>query len=131
MVPLQRQVRAVRGATTVAADDPAALVSATRELLESLAVQNDIRPADIVSAIFTVTPDLTSEYPARAARELGWTEVPLLCATEIPVPGGVAQCVRVLVTFETLRGRDALRHVYLREARGLRPDLADAGDYLA
>ena len=123
------RIRAARGATTVDGDAPALLYEATRELLDRLARENGVVAEQVVSAFFTVTPDLCSAFPAHAARELGWVDVPLLCATEIPVPGALARCVRVLLTFETTRGRGDIRHVYLRGARALRPDLA-AGDYL-
>lgn len=116
-------IRAVRGATTVDADDPEHIRAATRELLETMAARNEIRPRDVVSAIFTVTDDLISEFPARAARELGWTDVPLLCTREIPVPGALPRCIRVLLHVETVRPRDAVHHVYLAGARVLRPDL--------
>jgi chorismate mutase len=125
----QTRIRALRGATTVEQDDAAALYAATRELLERLAILNDFEPAQVVSALFTVTPDLHSAFPAAAARELGWTDVPLLCATEIGVPGALAQCIRVLITLETARDAPPPRHVYLRGARLLRPDLP-ATDYL-
>lgn len=97
--------------------------SATRELLIHIMSINSLVPEDVVSVIFTVTDDLRSEFPARAARALGWTDVPLLCTVEIPVPGALARCVRVLLHVETTRARSSMRHVYLRGARSLRPDL--------
>lgn len=115
--------RAVRGATTVAADEPELIVEAVRELLETLATVNEIQPDDVVSAIFTATPDLTSEFPARAARELGWVDVPLLCAPEIDVAGALPRCIRVLLHVMVHDGRP-LRAAYLRGAQSLRPDLA-------
>jgi chorismate mutase len=117
-------VRAVRGATTVPADDPAELRAATRELLETIAARNALAPRDVISAIFTVTDDLASENPARAARALGWTDVPLLCVREMTAADGPRRCVRVLLHVETDRPRDAIVHVYLNDARSLRPDLA-------
>jgi chorismate mutase len=120
----ERRLLAVRGATTVARDDPDEIRAATRELLEALLARNALRSDDIVSALFTLTPDLRSEFPARAARELGWLDVPLLCASTVPVPGALPRCVRVLLHVETTRGRAELSHVYLRDAGGLRPDLA-------
>ncbi|HET7621111.1 MAG TPA: chorismate mutase [Gemmatimonadaceae bacterium] len=120
-----RKMRAVRGATTVERDDAALVVSATRELLAALVRRNAIADEQVISAIFTVTPDITSEFPARAARELGWFEVPLLCAMEIPAAGGLAHCIRVLLHIETELPRSALRHVYLHNAKELRPDLSD------
>jgi len=118
-------MRAVRGATTVERDDADLVVSATRELLTALAERNAIAHDQVISAIFTVTPDITSEFPARAARELGWVDVPLLCAMEIPTTRGLTHCIRVLLHIETELPRSALRHVYLRDARELRPDLSD------
>jgi chorismate mutase len=119
----ERHVRALRGATTVPLDTPDAVRAATRALLAELSARNGITPSDIISAIFTVTADLKSEFPARAARELGWEDVPLLCTVEIPVPGALARCVRVMLHVESPRARDALVHVYLEGARVLRPDL--------
>jgi chorismate mutase len=119
-----RRVHAIRGATTVAADERELIAAATRELLSEIVAANRLRPADIVSALFTVTPDLTSDFPARSARELGWTEVPLMCMTEIAVPGSLARCIRVLVHVEFAGPRSGARHVYLRDARSLRPEWA-------
>ena len=121
-------MRAVRGATTVERDDAELVVSATRELLTALAERNSIAHDHVISAIFTVTPDITSEFPARAARELGWVDVPLLCAMEIPTERGLTRCIRVLLHIETELPRSALRHVYLRGAKELRPDLSDDSD---
>lgn len=115
-------MRAIRGATTVDADRPEAIREATREMLLEMLDRNGLAGADIISAIFTVTPDLKSEFPAIAARELGWGDIPLLCTTEIPVPRALARCIRVLMHVETDRARDAMRHVYLRGAGSLRPD---------
>ena len=116
-------VRAVRGAITVAADDAALIREATLELLRAMLTHNELQPSQLVSAIFTVTPDLTSEFPARAAREVGWHDVPMLCAQEIAVPDALPRCVRVLLHVETSRPRALMRHVYLRDAVVLRPDL--------
>jgi chorismate mutase len=124
----ERKMRAVRGATTVERDDAELVVSATRELLTALAERNTISHENVISAIFTVTPDITSEFPARAARELGWVDVPLLCAMEIPTERGLTRCIRVLLHIETELPRSALRHVYLRGAKELRPDLSDDTD---
>ncbi|MDQ6831652.1 MAG: chorismate mutase [Gemmatimonadota bacterium] len=118
-----RRVRAIRGAITVDRDVPADILAATRELLTAIAAKNDIGPSDIISAIFTVTDDLRSEFPARAARDLGWVDVPLLCTVEIPVPGALGHCIRALIHVESDRARDGIVHVYLRGARSLRPDL--------
>lgn len=116
-------LRAVRGATTVTADEPALIREAVTELLEAVLDDNDLTPADVVSAIFTATPDLVSEFPAHAARLYGWTDVPLLCAQELPVHGALTRCIRVLVHAETRRTRSEIRHVYLRDAILLRADL--------
>jgi len=119
-------VRGIRGATVVKEDQPDQILAATRELLEMILHENpDIDSADISSVIFTVTDDLNSVYPAKAARELGWVQVPLLCAKEIPVPGSLERCIRVLLHWNTNVSQAAVRHVYLREAQMLRPDLAN------
>ncbi len=119
------RVRALRGATTVASDDVSEIVSATAELLEEMMARNDVEPDDLISVVFTATPDLTAEFPAAAARRLGISGVPLLCASEIPVPGSIARCIRVLMHLYTARDYASLRHVYLGEARRLRTDLAE------
>ena len=119
-----RPMRAIRGATTVDSDTPELIRRATRELLETIVARNDFTSADVISAIFTVTDDLRSEFPAHAARELGWLDVPLLCTMEIPVPGSLARCIHVLLHIESAKARAEIRHVYLHDARALRPDLA-------
>lgn len=116
-----RRVRGVRGATRVERDDPALILDATRELLVALMERNESSPSEVVSAIFTVTPDLSSEFPARAARELGWDDAAMLCSVEIPVPGAMTNVVRVLLHLE-LPAHEPVRHVYLRGAGELRPD---------
>jgi chorismate mutase len=118
------RVRALRGATTAAANDAADVVEATSELLRELLGANDVAPGDLISIIFTATPDLDAEFPAAAARALGLGHVPLLCATEMGVPGAPARCIRVLVHLYTGRDYASLRHVYRGEAKGLRTDLA-------
>ena len=112
----------VRGATTAEADTPAAILSATQELLTRLIEANNLRPEEVASAIFTVTPDLTAAFPAQAARELGWTDVALLDAQEISVPGGLARCIRILIHWNTDQPQSKVVHVYLRDAVALRPD---------
>jgi len=119
-----RRMRAVRGATTVVRDEPALVYEATSELLSLLLAQNDIRADDIISAMFTATPDLRCAFPARAARELGWIDVPMLCATEIDVPGGQPRCLRVLLHVERRESQPKLIPVYVRDAVSLRPDLS-------
>jgi len=106
--------RGVRGATFVAEDTAEAILSATRELLAAIAEANGIATEDIASAFFTTTPDLRSAFPARAARELGWQDVPLLGATEIDHPTGAPRCVRVLLHWNTARKQNEVIHVYLR-----------------
>lgn len=118
-----RSVRAVRGATTVAADDPVLVREAVIELLEAILNENDIVPADVISAIFTATPDLVCEFPAHAARIFGWTDIPLICAQELPVVGALPRCLRVMLHVETRRARSEIRHLYLRDAVLLRSDL--------
>lgn len=119
--------RGIRGATTVSADDPDLILQATRELLEAILTENeDMRPEDIASAIFTVTEDLAATFPAQAARQMGWGLVPMMCAREIPVPGSLPRAIRVLVHWNTELPQNRITHVYLREAVRLRPDLVSA-----
>ncbi|MEX0726194.1 MAG: chorismate mutase [Planctomycetaceae bacterium] len=120
-------VRGIRGAITVTIDQPADILAATRELLEELLRANQITHfEDVVSAIFTTTSDLTSTFPAEAARLLGMKQVPLLCACEIPVPGAMPQCIRVLLHVNTEKPQSDIVHVYLRDAKKLRPDMQSA-----
>lgn len=120
-------IRGIRGATTVPADEPDLILQATRELLEAILAENeDMRPEDIASAVFTVTEDLASTFPAQAARQMGWGLVPMLCAREIPVPNSLPRVVRVLVHWNTEMPQDRINHVYLRDAVRLRPDLISA-----
>ena len=117
-------VRGVRGAITVQSDQPEDIYKATRELLQALLVANPtLHSDDLASALFTVTEDLNSAYPARAARQLGWEQVPLMCSREIPVPEGLSRCIRVLLHWNTDLPQSSVRHVYLGEAAVLRPDL--------
>jgi len=119
--------RGIRGATTVSTDDPDLILQATRELLEAILAENeDMRPEDIASAIFTVTEDLAATFPAQAARQMGWGLVPMMCAREIPVPGSLPRAIRVLVHWNTELPQNRITHVYLREAVRLRPDLVSA-----
>jgi chorismate mutase len=114
--------RGVRGATTIEVDDREVVLRATRELLALLIHLNGIHKEDVASAIFTTTPDVSSAFPATAARQLGWLDVPLMCAHEIDVEGSVSMCIRVLVHWNTDRPQSAIQHVYLKEAQRLRPD---------
>jgi chorismate mutase len=117
--------RGIRGATTVEVDSADAILAATRDLLLRMVEANQVAVAEIASAIFTMTPDLIAAFPARAARDLGWQHVPLLDAQEVPVPGSLSRCVRVLLLWNTDRSQEEVRHVYLREAASLRPDLRE------
>jgi chorismate mutase len=118
-------IRGVRGATVAEADQPQAIYQATQELLKAIMDANPtLRLTDLASAIFTVTQDLRSAFPASVARSLdGWRYVPLLCAQEIPVPNSLSRVVRVLLHWNTDLPQNAIRHVYLREASCLRPDM--------
>jgi chorismate mutase len=116
-------LRGIRGATTVDEDTAQAILEATEELVREIVAANALVPQDIGSALFTVTPDLRAEFPAAAARRMGWTMVPLLNFTEIGVPGRLQRCIRVLVHVNTTRTQNEMVHVYLREAVALRPDL--------
>jgi chorismate mutase len=116
-------VRALRGATTADEDTQGQITERTIELLEELMAQNGVHNEDLISVLFTATPDLTAMFPATAARAIGLGGVPLLCATEIDVTGATPRCIRVLVHLTTTTARDALHHVYLHGAKGLRDDL--------
>ncbi len=116
-------VRGIRGATTVSEDTAAAILEATEELVREIVASNAFEAEDVASALFTVTPDLRAEFPAAAARRMGWTMVPLLNFTEIGVPGRLQRCIRVLIHVNTERTQREMVHVYLREAVSLRPDL--------
>ena len=117
--------RGIRGAISVEGNSAEAILGATRELLERIVAANKLRAEDIASVIFTATPDLNAAYPARAAREMGWANVPLLCMQEMAVVGSLPRCVRVLVHWNTDLPGDQVHHVYLGEARTLRPDLVE------
>lgn len=116
--------RGIRGATTIEHNDREEILSATTELLQLMIRQNELQTEDIASAIFSLTEDLDAEFPAVAARVLGWTEVPLMCTREIPVPGSLGKCIRVLLHVNTTRGLSEIRHVYIRGAVNLRPTFA-------
>jgi chorismate mutase len=125
--PAQPRLRAVRGAVTVEDDTPAAVDSAVQELLEQLTQVNRIEPHDVVSAIFSATPDVRSRNPATSARALGWTDVPLMCVAELETDGMLERCVRVLLHVAVADGR-RLTPVYLGAASCLRPDLVPLAD---
>ena len=118
------QCRGVRGAITVEANTAEDMLEATSELLQRLIAANDIQPEQVVSAIFTTTTDLNAAFPARAARDLGWTDVALLCTHEMAVPGALPKVIRVLLHINTERAPDQLVHLYLKGAQQLRPDLS-------
>jgi chorismate mutase len=116
--------RGVRGATTVPSNSRDEILLATRQMLALMIRRNGIDSADIASALFTVTSDLNAEFPALAARQLGWLEVPMLCGYEISVPGSLTMCIRVLVHWNTELPQKEIQHVYIRDAVRLRPDLS-------
>ena len=115
--------RGVRGATTVASNDREEILTATRQLLALMIRLNGIESSDVASAVFSTTKDLDAEFPALAARQLGWLDVPLLCGHEICVPGSLPLCIRVLLHWNTEKKQSEVEHVYVREANRLRPDL--------
>jgi chorismate mutase len=117
-------VRAVRGAIQVDADERELVLKATAELVTAIFEANGITPDDVISIVFTATPDLTSEFPALAARTLGLVDTPLLCASEIAVPGALPRVVRILAHVETSQPKQQIRHVYLGGAVALRRDIA-------
>jgi chorismate mutase len=121
-------VRGVRGATTVSANSREAILDATYELLDAIVQANQINANDIASALFTVTPDLDSAFPARAARDLGWDGAALIDAQAPHVAGDLPRCIRILVHWNTDRAAAEIRHVYLRDARHLRPDRVGGHD---
>ncbi len=114
--------RGVRGASGVDANTPDAIRRATHDLLHAIVEVNGIRIEDIASAIFTLTPDLNADFPARVAREIGWADVPLLCAQEVPVPGSLPSVLRVLIHWNTATSQQSIRHIYINGAETLRPD---------
>ncbi len=120
-------VRGIRGATTVEANDAPQILEATRELLQELLTANGIVVYDeIVSAIFTTSQDLNAVFPAEAARAIGMSQVPLLCASEIAVPGSMPRCIRILLHCNSEKAQAEIKHVYLRDAKRLRPDMVSA-----
>ncbi|MCG6892769.1 MAG: chorismate mutase [Desulfobacteraceae bacterium] len=114
--------RGVRGATTVEENSTEAILEATREMLYIIIRANSMHPADVASAYFTTSVDLNATYPALAARQLGWYDAALLCGHEMQVPDGIERCIRVLIHWNTTRRLEDIVHVYLRGAKGLRPD---------
>lgn len=116
--------RGIRGATTVEQNSRDAILQATRQLLALMIRRNEIDSRDVASAIFTVTKDLNAEFPALAARQLGWLEVPMLCGYEIEVPGSLGNCIRVLLHCNSSKPQNQIQHVYIKDAARLRPDLS-------
>ena len=117
-------VRAIRGAITTLTDTPEAIGDAVKELLREMLERNSLVAEDVISVIFTATTDLTSAFPATAARSVGFGAVPLICASEIAVPSAMPRCIRVMMHVETNVEKAAIRHVYLRDAVTLRDDIA-------
>jgi chorismate mutase len=117
-------VRAIRGAVQIESDEREAILEGTAELVTEVMSRNDLATGDVISVLFTTTPDLTAEFPALAARKIGFHDVPLICAAEIPVPGAMPRVVRLMAHVETDRPRSAIQHVYLRGAAALRLDIA-------
>lgn len=113
-------VRGIRGATTVADNRKEAIIAATKELLSAIAKRNKLKIEEIASITFTATEDLDADFPAAAARELGWNETPLLCSREINVPGSLPKCIRILLHVNTNKDQSQMQHVYLKEAVNLR-----------
>jgi len=118
-------VRGIRGAIDVSDNRSESILAATQDLLLAILEENpSLRSEDLASGIFTTTEDLNSAYPAQAAREMGWNTVPMICSREIPVPGGLARCIRVLLQWNTDLPQHAIHHIYLGAAASLRPDLS-------
>lgn len=118
-------LRGIRGAITIDKDREDEILLSTRELLQSMQDQNGFDIKDIASVFLSVTPDIKSAFPAVAARAMGWDKVPMLCFQEIAVPGALGLCIRILIHLNTGKSQDEIKHVYLRDARLLRPDLTN------
>ena len=118
-------VRGIRGATTVLRNDSEDIINETTKLLEEIRNANDLSEEDIISVIFTVTNDLNAVFPAVAARKIGWTSLALMCMTEIDVPGSLKKCIRVLLHINTKKAQSEIKHIYLNNAKVLRPDIID------
>jgi len=120
-------MRGIRGAITIEKDEPEEVLAAVREMLQAVFSANPaLLTQDIASAVFTVTEDIVSAFPALAARQIGWDQVPMICTREIPVPGSLPLCIRVLIHWNTDRKQEEIQHVYLRAAGQLRPDLTSS-----
>jgi chorismate mutase len=118
-------IRGIRGAITIEQDTEEEVLSASKEMLKGILDANPgLIPDDIASVLFTSTADVTSAYPAAAARQIGWNSVPLMCASEIPVPESLPMCIRVLIHWNTNQPQESIQHIYMKEAKKLRPDIA-------
>ncbi len=117
------KIRGIRGAITVVANTKTAILSATSALLKKMISMNAIRVEDVASVIFSVTGDLDADFPAHAARKIGWKTTPLLCVREVDVPGAMKKCVRILMHVNSEKPQSGIKHVYLGGASKLRPDL--------
>lgn len=118
--------RGVRGATTIKNDTPEEVLAATTELLQLIIEANHLEANDVASAIFTTTPDIVSEYPALAARKMGWVDTALMCGHEMAVPHGLKKCIRILIHWNTATSAKNVRHIYIKGAKNLRPDIVTA-----
>lgn len=117
--------RGVRGATTVEKNASDDIISATKQVLEKMIMENDISPEDVAQVLITVTSDLNADFPAKALRLFpGWTYVPVMCANEIPVPNSLKKCIRIMMTINTNKSQTEIKHIYLGEAKKLRPELS-------
>ncbi|MCK8823942.1 chorismate mutase [Fuchsiella alkaliacetigena] len=121
---MSNKVYAIRGAITVEENTEESILAATKELIKVAMQRNNLSEENIISMFFTMTQDLNAVFPAQAARSLGFDFIPLLCATEIDVPGSISKCIRILIHINTEMERKEIEHTYLRKAEGLRPDLA-------
>jgi len=118
------KVRGIRGAITVAEDREIDIIEATYELIRTMVEENQVEASDVASVWITVTEELRSTFPAKALRRMeGWCYVPVMCSTEIPVPGSISNCIRVMMHVNTTQQQEEIRHIYLRDAIKLRPDL--------
>ncbi|MGM0471186.1 MAG: chorismate mutase [Bacillota bacterium] len=120
---MSSRVVAIRGAITVEENSEEEILSATKELLQKIVAENAITQDDIISMILSMTQDLNATFPARAAREMGWNDVALMCTNEIDVPGSLDKCIRVLIHLNS--NQEEIEHIYLRRATALRPDLVE------
>lgn len=120
-------VRGIRGAVNIASNTKEEILTKSKELLEAILAANRVKPADIAAAIFTLSPDLNADFPAYAARQLGWSDVPLMCARELDVPGAMEKVIRVLLLVNSKTPPSKIKHQYLGDTPRLRPDLATKG----